>query len=220
MNRTRLIKRAGLLIAGQILFFSPIVVHAQEDTIDVAVVEDTTLIAEVAEEEPIEEDIAETVAEDTTVILIGDIDRGKALFQGGASFFNGGPSCIGCHNVNHEDVYPGGLFAKDLTDVYTRYGEGLASWLGAPSFPAMAASYNNNPLTEQERVDLAAFLKNVEETKDSAVEKSGGLYLFIGGGLGLICLLVLVQLLWSKRKTKMVKADIFARQNKAWDAKF
>lgn len=219
MNRTRLVKRVGLLIAGQILMFSPLISYAQEDTIDLALEEDTTQIVENIEEEEAvteEEDLEST----PEVVLIGDIERGKSFFQGGALFENGGPSCIACHNVTHEDVMPGGLFAKDLTDVYSRLGEGLVSWLGAPPFPAMAATYNNNPLTEQERVDLTAFLKYADETKDSQKEKSGGIYFFVGGGLGLVILLALVQLLWSRRKTKMVKADIFSRQNKAWDAKF
>ena len=217
MNRTRIIRRIGILLSAQILFLSPFAVNAQDDTIENNVIEDTLLAAEGLDS------LTGDGAEDTTVVavaLVGDVERGKAYFQGGRSFYNGGPTCVACHNVTHEGVMPGGLFAKDLTDVYSRLGEGLVSWLGAPPFPAMASTYNNNPLTEQEKVDLTAFFKYANETKDTQVATSGVDYFFIGGGLGLACLLVLIQLLWSKRKKKMVKSDIFARQNKAWDAKF
>ncbi|NOQ72868.1 MAG: hypothetical protein GQ574_12735 [Crocinitomix sp.] len=223
MNRTRIYKRVRILLMSQILFLSPLALQAQGDTIEDGIIEDVVIADSAIVVEELDEDAAETETEtevEPVITLVGDIDRGKAFFQGGSLFLNGGPSCIACHNVTHEDVIPGGLFAKDLTDVYSRLGEGLVSWLGAPPFPAMASTYNNNPLTEQERVDLTAFLKYADETKDSQVETSGGTYLVVGGGIGLICLLGLVQLLWSKRKKKMVKADIFARQHSAWDAKF
>jgi hypothetical protein len=225
MNRTRLLKQVGLLLGGHILFLSPLTLTAQDDTLALADIGDTELLVDTTEEVSVEAEEVNIETEEmvdsvVTVALVGDVERGKAFFQGGALFHNGGPSCVACHHVTHEDVIPGGLCAKDLTDVYSRLGEGLISWLGAPPFPAMAATYNNNPLTEQERVDLTAFLKYADETKGSQVEKSGASYLLIGGGLGLAGLLLLVQLLWSKRKTKMVKSDIFARQNKAWDAKF
>ena len=41
----------------------------------------------------------------------------------------------------------------------------------------------------------------------------------VGGLGGLVVILVLVSLLWMKRKRQMVKKDIFARQGGAWDAK-
>lgn len=154
------------------------------------------------------------------VVLTAQAEMGMAYFQGSERFENGGPSCITCHNVTNDEVIPGGLFAKDLTDVYDRLGEGITGWLGAPPFPAMAASYNSNPLTEEERMNLTAFFKYTTETKESQTADNGYIFMLGAGLVGLACILVLVQVLWGHRKKKMVKNEIFARQNKAWDAKF
>lgn len=144
---------------------------------------------------------------------------GKNYFEGSTSFMNGGPSCISCHSVNNNNVATGGLLAKDLTDVYTRLGEGLSAWLAAPSFPAMAASYQNNPLTENERAKLQAFLKYANDVKATQTAKKGYDFMLIGGISGLVGILILINILWFTRKKKMVKREIFDRQSRAWDAK-
>ena len=145
---------------------------------------------------------------------------GKALYEGSQAFENHGPSCIVCHNVTHSELIPGGLFAKDLTDVYERMGEGLSAWLMAPPKAPMAASYSNNPLTEAERLHLTAFFKTALEEKEQHPQKSGYSLFFIGSVSGFIGLLILIQLIWMSRKRKMVKQDIFSRQRSARDAKF
>lgn len=144
---------------------------------------------------------------------------GKKYFEGASSFANGGPSCISCHSVNNNQVAKGGLLAKDLTDVYTRLGEGISAWLSAPSFPAMAASYQNNPLTENERGKLQAFLKYANDVKSTQHASKGYDFMLIGGLSGLVGILILINILWFTRKKKMVKKEIFERQNRAWDAK-
>lgn len=161
----------------------------------------------------------ETTA-DTPEVITPNAKIGQALFEGSQPFENGGPSCIVCHNVTHSALIPGGLFAKDLTDVYERLGEGLSGWLMAPPFKPMAASYNNTPLTTSERTHLTAFFKVAYETKDDQEKNSGYTLFLIGGGAGVIGLLLLIQLLWMNRKKKMVKQDIFSRQKRAADAKF
>lgn len=148
---------------------------------------------------------------------------GKDLFEGRIRFVNDGPSCISCHSIDNKNAALGGLFAKNLTDVYSRLGEGISSWLSAPPFPAMAASYQNNPLAENERVNLQAFLKYANEVKDVKNIKyanKGYNFMLIGGGIGLVVILIMINFIWFVRKRKMVKQDIFARQNKASDAKF
>ncbi|MBD3637572.1 MAG: cytochrome c [Crocinitomicaceae bacterium] len=185
---------------------------------DTAVVENTD---ETTNETAVVADETATVEE--TVILIPDAENGKALFQGEERFAEGGPACVTCHNVNAEGVIPGGLFAKDLTDVYERLGDGLIGWLMAPPFPAMASSYTDNPLTEQERVDLTAFFKETLENKndsEAATVANGNELFYFGGGFGLLVILGLIQILWMKRKRRMTKQAIFKRQSKAWDAKF
>ena len=200
MNHKKTLKRISLLFIGSILCLSPL--RAEET---------------VSTEDGVSEEIT----------LSQQAELGMAYFQGEERFKNGGPSCVTCHNVNNDGVIPGGLFAKDLTDVYERLGEGLTGWLGAPPFPAMATSYNNNPLTEEERTNLTAFFKYASETKDQQTATSSFLWfdgqqisMFIWGLVGLVCILGLIHLLWSNRKKKMVKEDIFLRQRRAKDAKF
>lgn len=154
-------------------------------------------------------------------IFVPNLEQGMELFQGIKAFKNGGPSCISCHNVKNDEVAPGGLLAKDLTDVYSRMGEGITPWLGAPPFPAMVSSYQNNVLEEDEKANLTAFLKHVNEVKDTQEAEDDGIFIqLVGGMVGLVVLLILVQLLWSNRKRKSVKKDIFKRQNSSWDAKY
>lgn len=145
---------------------------------------------------------------------------GKDLFESKIRFENGGPSCISCHSVDSREVTMGGLFAKNLTDVYSRLGEGITPWLSAPPFPAMAISYQNNPLTESERIKLQAFLKYINENNDVKTAENGYDFMLIGGGGGLVIILILINSIWLIRKRKMVKQEIFDRQIKALDAKF
>lgn len=145
---------------------------------------------------------------------------GKDLFEGKIRFENGGPSCISCHSVDNRDVAMGGLFAKNLTDVYSRLGEGITPWLSAPPFPAMAISYQNNPLTESERIKLQAFLKYINENNDVETAENGYGFMLISGGIGLLIILILINFIWFVRKRKMVKQEIFDRQIKALDARF
>ena len=145
---------------------------------------------------------------------------GKDLFEGKIRFENGGPSCISCHSVDNSDVAMGGLFAKNLTDVYSRLGEGITPWLSAPPFPAMAISYQNNPLTESERIKLQAFLKYINENNDVKAAGNGYDFMLISGVVGLVIILVLINFTWFVRKKKMVKQEIFDRQIKALDARF
>jgi len=148
------------------------------------------------------------------------VQEGMDYFQGVKRFENGGPSCISCHNVTNDNVMAGGLFAKDLTDVYSRMNEGIAGWLMAPNFPAMKVAYSSAPLTEKERVSLTAFFKYANEHKDTQVKKSGFSMFLIGGVVGLILLFFAVEMIWSNRKKKMVKEEIFRRQKKSPDARF
>jgi hypothetical protein len=147
-------------------------------------------------------------------------EYGRQLFDGSVRFMNGGPACVSCHAVENSNVIPGGILAKDLTDVYDRMGEGLSAWLGAPPFPAMVSSYKNNPLTEKERTALAAFFKYTNEEKGLHAQQDGFMIMLIGGAGGVIVIFILVSLLWVNRKRKMVKQDIFSRQSRAFDAKF
>lgn len=164
-----------------------------------------------------EEVVAEPVEE--VNYTAEDIEAGRLLFAGGKSFENGGPSCVVCHNVTNDAVIPGGLLAKDLTNVYGRLGgAGVGGIVSAPPFPAMVNAYKASPITEEEVMQLTAFFKSVN--KDEEVEASNkGFQLLAGGGAaGLLIILVLISIIWSVRKKESTKKDIFARQLKGNDS--
>jgi hypothetical protein len=163
-----------------------------------------------------ENDKSET---NNSVKVAGNSLIGKQYFEGSKRFLNAGPACISCHNVSHEKMIPGGILAKDLTDVYSRMGDGLSGWLSAPSFPAMVSSYQAHPLTDNERTHLTAFLKEVNETGKISQDNAGQTLMIFGGIGGLFIMFLLVGLIWMKRKRQMVKREIFERQIRAWDAK-
>jgi len=205
MKSKRLLNVVGLVLVGSLIC----VPHAMsQDSLEVSD-EVTTEVVESVEE----------AAEEEVAPIVGDVNTGKQYFEGSKGFLNGGPACITCHNVTNDELIPGGLLAKDLTDVYDRMGEGITVWLDAPPFPAMITSYQNHPLTEMERVSLTAFFKHANEVKDSQKITSGTSLFLVGGLAGLVGILIVISLLWMKRKKQMVKKDIFARQTKAWDAK-
>lgn len=146
-----------------------------------------------------------------------DVAHGMALFQGGESLAGGGPSCVACHNVTNDDVIPGGLMAKDLTNVFSRMGDaGLAGILGAPPFPSMTNAYNGDAaLTEEEIHALMAFFANADEVAATQTKNNGHGLLFGGGVAGLIVILILIGIMWAGRMKRNVKEDILNRQIKS-----
>ncbi len=210
MKGMRIVKQIGFVLVGSLISITHL--NAQDSTM-------------VSEDDKSQDTSTVTEVENATVAevenaIVGNVESGRAYFDGSEGFLHGGPACITCHNVTNRELIPGGLLAKDLTDVYERMGEGITSWLGAPPFPAMVSSYQNNPLTELERASLTAFFKQVNEAKEDQVATSGATIMLIGGTSGLLVILLIIGLMWAKRKKKMVKKDIFARQSKTWDAKF
>ncbi|PKP47904.1 MAG: hypothetical protein CVT95_05075 [Bacteroidetes bacterium HGW-Bacteroidetes-12] len=150
-----------------------------------------------------------------------DILAGLVLFSGEHRLTNGGPSCLTCHNVQHKDLIAGGLLAKDLTKVYERLGAaGINGMLSAPPFPAMAASYKDNPLTEKEIFQLSAFFNDVAVNTIYQPQRAynDNLLLYGGGGAFLTIILV-ISLVFIERKRKCVKEDIYKRQIKAASSK-
>ncbi len=90
---------------------------------------------------------------------VGDIGRGQDLFMGNVHFQNGGPPCMGCHNVDSNGILGGGALGPDLTNVSARYSQSdLAAILGNPK-PTMKPIFSEHPLTAGEQADLLAFLQ-------------------------------------------------------------
>ena len=140
--------------------------------------------------------------------------KGKELFEGKRKFKNGGASCISCHHVNTSDAVQGGLLAKDLTKSFSRNG-GLAGIKGIiefPPFPAMKDAYQHAALTEDESMKLQVFLMHADEK--NAVSESSISELVKQGLLGVLILLVIISLVWFKRKKRSVNYQIIKRQRR------
>lgn len=145
-----------------------------------------------------------------------EIAQGRNIFVGSQRLINGGPSCISCHNISYKGIIPGGLLAKDLTTVYSRFGgdAGIQGILGAPPFPAMTEAYKNKPMTEKEIANLTAFFNKVDKDK-AGQQVSAQNPLLYGGAAGFVVLILLYSLIWVKRKRFTVKRDIYLRQLKS-----
>ena len=72
---------------------------------------------------------------------------------------NGGPPCMGCHNIGSNGVLGGGAMGPDLTGVSTRRSPSeLGETLTNPG-PVMAPIFSEHPLTAEEQADLIAFME-------------------------------------------------------------
>lgn len=153
----------------------------------------------------------DTVPEIEIVYSDLQIKEGQKFFTGQKSFFNGGPSCISCHDVASPGI-EGGYLAKDLTDVYIRLGEaGIMAMMTNAPFPAMNSAYVNNPIGQHEQKSIAGFLKSVSKNPVEAKTSSVMLMTTFGIG-GFFCVLILIMIIWRDRKKNSVKSQIFARQ--------
>ncbi len=94
----------------------------------------------------------------TPGLLTSDPENGRAIFLEEVKLANGGPPCIGCHNVDNLGILGGGVMGPDLTQVADRYGDtGLAAALANIKFPTMRPIFERHPLTGNEQADLTAF---------------------------------------------------------------
>jgi preprotein translocase subunit SecF len=106
------------------------------------------------------------------------------------------------------------LLAKDLTKSFSRNG-GLAGIKGIiefPPFPAMKDAYQHAALTEDESMKLQVFLMHADEK--NAVSESSISELVKQGLLGVLILLVIISLVWFKRKKRSVNYQIIKRQRR------
>ena len=140
--------------------------------------------------------------------------KGKALFQGSKKFINGGASCISCHHVNYPESIQGGLLAMDLTNTFSRIGglAGIKGIIDFPPYPAMKDAYQHASLTEEESVQLQVFLMRAD--KLGGVTESSVSMLMKQGIIGVLILLVVISLVWFKRKKRSVNYQIIKRQRR------
>jgi cytochrome c2 len=140
--------------------------------------------------------------------------KGKALFEGERNFKNGGASCVSCHHVNTTESFQGGLLAADLTKSFTRNGglPGIKGILEFPPYPAMKDAYQHAAITEEESIKLQVFLMHADE--EDVVAESSLLDLMKQGIIGVVILLVVISLVWFKRKKRSVNYQIIKRQRR------
>jgi cytochrome c2 len=97
---------------------------------------------------------------DNPEILDEQVLKGRELFLGVVKLKEGGPSCNSCHNVTEDEQAEGGIFAPDLTNVYSRIDEKEIMELAtAPRYPSMQKAYQDKSITLEEAQLIAAFLK-------------------------------------------------------------
>jgi len=141
---------------------------------------------------------------------------GEMIFAGLRSLTNGGAACNSCHNVKYDKIITGGSLAKDLTDAFSRLTEqGVKAIISNPPFPAMAHTYQGRKLTGDEVHNLLAFLKHVDESKDSQQGRDFGLELLFAGLGGGVALIVAFGMLWMRTKRTSVNQAIYDRQIKS-----
>ncbi len=153
-------------------------------------------------------DGTDTDASNESLVFVPDPEKGLQLFTGELSLANGGPSCISCHNIRHDDVFFGGQMALDLSTSHT---EGVVESMEI-SMPSMINSYANSPLTVMERAHLELFLKSTK--KDQLYHRPGqfnGMF-FLLGALFFIVILVIINVFWKNNKIAGVRDEIFKRQ--------
>jgi mono/diheme cytochrome c family protein len=99
----------------------------------------------------------ERLAETATA---AEVDRGRALFHGGARLANGGLPCAACHAIKEGSGEIGGSLAPPLTDAYRRYHDrALTLFLKRPCSPREPERSASIYLLPQESFDLKAYLR-------------------------------------------------------------
>ncbi len=144
-----------------------------------------------------------------------NVANGASLFDGHRRLSNGGPSCASCHKVRDERIFSSGTLAKDLSQTYENIGTaGVSAIVKNPPFPVMQAAYKNHPLTEEEVIDLTAYLKSVSEQRIYQVPADFSMFFGIFGILAFIAIFMSTIILYFKRKRLAVNHDILSRPSK------
>lgn len=158
------------------------------------------------------------VQEETTDLLDNtnedNVSEGLLLFSGEKRLTNGGPSCISCHKVKDDRIFSSGTLAKELSETYEIMGSaGVAAILKNPPFPVMGVTYKNTTLTEEEILNLTAYLRSVSENRIYQHPVEFGVTFAVLGLLAFVFLMISIIVLYFKRKKKSVNHEIHSRQS-------
>lgn len=134
-----------------------------------------------------------------------DILKGKNLFNGEIPFLNGAFSCVSCHNTLEIDSLNWNPSAYDLATKHTLNNiENMEQVLAKPTSRKMKEVLEGHELTDREQYTVAAYLQTVGESGLEPTRKPHqNLLIFIG--LGLVILLSLIDLIFTKKlKPKII----------------
>ncbi|HEX3766504.1 MAG TPA: respiratory nitrate reductase subunit gamma [Kofleriaceae bacterium] len=90
-----------------------------------------------------------------------EIDTGRQLFHGGKPLSLGGLACASCHTIHDEAGASGGVFASDLTSIYSQYQDiAMTVFLKRPCFLRFPESQQPAYLAPEESFALKAYLRS------------------------------------------------------------
>jgi hypothetical protein len=144
-----------------------------------------------------------------------NINAGALLFSGQNRLANGGAACNSCHSVKDERIFSGGTLAKNLTESWDNMGSaGVAAVVRNSPFPVMNKAYLDRPLTEEEVINLTAYLKSVSQERYYQRSSDFSLAFGIFGFVFFVMILIVTIALYFKRKSYPVNFDILNRPSK------
>lgn len=142
-----------------------------------------------------------------------NIDAGAKLFSGKDRLHNNGPSCAVCHKVKDDLIFSSGLLAKELTVTYENIGSGgVAAILKNPPFPVMKSAYLKHTLTDEEVLNLTAYLRSVSQERFYQHERNYNILFISTGFFGFLMILIGIEIIYFRRKRRSVNEKIFKRQ--------
>lgn len=133
-----------------------------------------------------------------------DAGRGEKYFSGQIGFKNSGPPCMACHSAARIQFWGGGTLGPDLTGVYAQLDDGIVSVLVTVPFPTMKPIFDSHPLSEDEALDLAAFLKGIS----SEHPENYTVRIIASSFFAFVILMVIILFIWRNRLKSVRRAIV------------
>lgn len=139
-------------------------------------------------------------------IVPDDIPAGQRLFTGQVRLANGAAACNSCHSVDGTGALGGGTLGPDLTAANVKYRDPeLITILQNPNFPTMNTIFKDRKLTDEEVVQVFAYLQHLKQTNPEArvvpTQPAATIeprFLILGFGVTTLALIGM-NLMWRKR---------------------
>ena len=139
-------------------------------------------------------------------IRAGDVREGWRYFTGQKTLQNGGVACSSCHSIDSFGSMGGGTLGPNLTAANIKYRDPeLILILQNPNFPTMTEMFRDHKLTDEEIVQIFAYLQNskainphaqkVNTTDSGSIEPK---FMIAGFAITLLSLFGL-NMIWRKR---------------------